>query len=220
MDEERLDPGLWATLDRQKHESAPAHQAFLDYVQLGPERSLRLLHAVYVKRAASDPQADSPPTTKLSTLFTWSARYNWQLRLAAYRAERQKFDQAVWEQRRATVREADWAAGETLRALATQVLAQSPQFVKAARRLIKGGKGEMDREVITLALDGAFVLKALDLASELQRQAAEVVPPTQRHEHSGPGGGPMQHSQVTIYLPDNDRTAAPDEPPEETDGDA
>jgi hypothetical protein len=209
--EERLDPGLWETLDRQPREPARAHQAFLDYVRLGAGRSLRQLHAVYVKRASSKPQADSPPTTRLSTLFTWSARHAWQPRLAAYREERQKADQAVWEQRRAAVREADWQAGEALRDLAAQVLAQTPQFVKTARRLVKGGKGVPDREVITLALDGTFLLKTLDLASALQRQAAEVLPATQRHEHSGAGGGPIQHSQVTIYLPDNGRTPVPDD---------
>jgi hypothetical protein len=190
-----LNPELWATLDRRKGETANAHQAFLDYVRLGAGRSLRQLHAVYVERASSSPQADSPPTTKLSTLFTWSARHAWQQRLAAYREERQKVDQAVWEQRD----------------LAAQVLAQTPQFVRTARRLVKGGKGVPDREVITLALDGAFLLKTLDLASALQRQAAEVLPATQRHEHSGAGGGPIQHSQVTIYLPDNGRTPVPDD---------
>jgi hypothetical protein len=211
-----LQPELWATLDRRTHEPSRSHQAFLDYVRLGAGRSIRQLHALYVERAASKPQADSPPSTRLSTLFTWSARYEWQKRLAAYREERQKFDQGVWEQRRAIVREADWMAGEELRTLATQVLAQSPQFIKSARRLIKGSDGAPDREVITLALDGTFLLKAIGLASELQRQAAEVLPATQRLEHTGANGGPIQTSQVTIYLPDNGRLPNPEGAPGDT----
>jgi hypothetical protein len=135
----------------------------------------------------------------------------WSDRAQAYDDHLADLDRARWEQRRAAVRESDWLAGEELRDLAAQVLAQSPQFIKSARRLIKGGKGEVDREVITLGLDGTFLLKAIGLASELQRQAAEVLPATQRLEHTGAGGGPIQHSQVTIYLPDNGRTPVPDD---------
>ncbi len=62
-------------------ESPDAALAFQDYVGLGPSRSLTMLHEAYLKRAqtASD---SGVPTRRIATLKLWSARFNWQERLA------------------------------------------------------------------------------------------------------------------------------------------
>lgn len=54
-----------------------AEQAFLDYVGLGPGRSLSAL----AERYQTDTK--TPPTKRLKTLKDWSVRYHWQTRLAA-----------------------------------------------------------------------------------------------------------------------------------------
>ena len=106
----------------------------------------------------------------------------WEQRAQAYDDHLAQLDRERWEARRRAVRERDWTAGEELRDLAAKVLAQAPQFVKTTRRLLRGHDGAPDREVITLGLDADALLKTLKLASELQRQAAEVPPPKQQHD--------------------------------------
>jgi hypothetical protein len=57
-------------------ESAKAYQAFVDYVNLGPQRSLRKLVERYNK-----------PPTYLRQLAVWSTEYGWQDRIKAMAAE-------------------------------------------------------------------------------------------------------------------------------------
>lgn len=60
-------------------ETAKAKQAFEDYFQLGPKRSLQKLLTEYEKRhqTATKP----PPTLRLRTLKTWSREHGWQERI-------------------------------------------------------------------------------------------------------------------------------------------
>jgi hypothetical protein len=181
-------------LERLPGETARAYAAFLDYVRLGDGRSLRGLlthyqtqqgqasHGKKRQQTASKPPAEKPPTLRLKTLFEWSTRYRWQERLAGYQAERARREQAVWEQRRAEVREADWQVSAELRELVRAALAQLPQFIKTTRTYVKGRDGEPDREIVTVQHDLPALLKALELASKLQRLAAEVPPPVFQHD--------------------------------------
>jgi hypothetical protein len=57
-------------------ESAKAYQAFVDYVNLGPTRSLRKLVEFYNR-----------PKSYLAQLAVWSDEYNWQERLKQLAAE-------------------------------------------------------------------------------------------------------------------------------------
>lgn len=132
----------------------------------------------------------------------------WEERAAAYDNYLAELDRLKWQQRHRQLREQDWQAGTELRDLAAQILQHTPQFLKTTRRIIKGREGQPDQVVTTVELDGAFLLKTIKLASDLQRQATEITPP-QKHEHSGPGGGPIQTqaSEVHLYLPHNGREA-------------
>lgn len=208
LDADAQSLGQWQALARRKGESAKSHAAFLDYVRMGAGRSLSKLQATYCVQSESEV---SPPTKRLATLKKWSSANDWQKRLAAYQQERETHDQVVWEERRRALHEADFTTGDALRELASQILAQTPQFLKTTRRLVKGGEGAPDREVITVELDGALMLRTLKLASDLQRQASGA--DIQKHEHSGPGGGPIrtQGSQVHLYLPDNQRDTVIDD---------
>ena len=59
---------------QQLPEAMPAHvaQAFDDYYEMGSDRSLRGLHALYMARVGDDPE---PPCRRLNTLGEWSKRY-------------------------------------------------------------------------------------------------------------------------------------------------
>ncbi len=61
-------------------ESVKARQAWADFVAMGPERSIRTLHAQYTERGQSGGEAGAP-TRRRSTLDTWAARFGWQVRL-------------------------------------------------------------------------------------------------------------------------------------------
>lgn len=65
-------------------ESKAAHSAMLDYLRMGTKRSLRSLHKRYTAQTSS-----KPPTTKLNSLTTWSNKFDWVKRAAAYDAEQQ-----------------------------------------------------------------------------------------------------------------------------------
>jgi hypothetical protein len=183
--EQALDPSAWEALAQRDGETAKAHAAFLDYVLMGPGRSLRKLYAKYRGRTEIGPGAEKPPTRRLATLSEWSVKYDWQERLTAYQEERDRREQEAWEARRKAVREADWEAGEALRDLAADILAETPNFLKTTRRLVKGKGGQPDREVITVGIEIAALIKALELASKLQALAAGVEPPEQKVKVGG-----------------------------------
>lgn len=150
-------------LARLAGETARAYAAFLDYVRLGDGRSLRRLYESYLHgekrpQTAHKAPTEKPPTLRFETLADWSVRYRWQERLVAWQTERQRREQALWEQRRAEVRETDWQLGQALREQAERLLA-------------------------TATWDTDALLKAIELASRLQRLAAEVPPPVLRQTH-------------------------------------
>ncbi len=78
-----------------RHETAKAAQAFADYVDLGPDRSIRNLHAEYLKRSQSGTKP--LPTQRLGTLKEWSSRFGWQDRIteAINQCSRQKLEAAA-----------------------------------------------------------------------------------------------------------------------------
>ncbi|HML22101.1 MAG TPA: hypothetical protein PKD09_10645 [Aggregatilinea sp.] len=179
-----------AECEQLASETNKAYAAFMDYCRLGPGRSLAKLLDRYQTETKPGPDLPPivPPTKRLATLKDWSGRFDWQKRVEAWDKAQDEAEQALWEARRRRIREADWTAGESLRKLAAQLLEQTPQFFKTTRRLVKGQNGAADREVITLALDQATLFKAIELASKLQRQAAELYD-VHRMEHSGIDGG-------------------------------
>ena len=61
-------------------ETPRARQAFTDYLDLGPGRSLEKLHTLYQARGQTVGKA-GVPTLRLNTLQTWSSAFGWQARL-------------------------------------------------------------------------------------------------------------------------------------------
>lgn len=162
-------------LDRLADETIKANAAFRDYVAMGPGRSLRELLRRY-----NEPNTQKPPTKHFATLAEWSTRFYWQRRLDAWVRLTEAELQKNFKERAQHIRQADYDIGQSLRDLAAKILAESPKFVKASRKLVKGEDGRLDREVVTLALDGHLMLKAVETASKLERQAAEIEEPARR----------------------------------------
>ncbi len=165
--------GIWEKLD---DEPGKVYRAFLDYCQMGAGRSLTKLQKRYQSAAEALPLSDpvEPPTKRLQTLKTWSVKWDWQRRVEAWDKAQQEAEDALWRERQLKIREQDWETGTDLRDLVDTMLREGVNFIKTKRRFIKGDpeKGVPDREIITMALDGQFLVKAAEAASKLQRLAA------------------------------------------------
>ena len=89
---------------RQKGESTKAHQAYLDYREMGVGRSLRKLQELYTCEDA--PHApDNLPTKHITTIERWSSRYDWQTRIIEWEAYLQAEREAAAEKARQDERE-------------------------------------------------------------------------------------------------------------------
>ncbi|MDH5505756.1 MAG: hypothetical protein OEZ02_00865 [Anaerolineae bacterium] len=200
MDTFSFDPA--APLKQADGESRAANQALQDYVYMGAGRSLRKLLAQYSKQIANKQQTAKPPTSRWSTLAGWSSKYAWQSRLDAWLALKRQQDAELWDERQDEIRSADWELGETLRKLATRILGEAPNFLKAKQKIVRGKRDkdgnqlEPDQVIITLAIDANLAVKAGEAASKLQRLAAGLETEIESHDHQ---------VQVSVYLPDNER---------------
>lgn len=198
------DTPLWERQDWDTDASFAAFQLWL--LQEDRPRSLDAAYRLKVGREsytggtqirASDTwrlwfQARDKTGQPIAEAVTWTARAKaWDDHLAE--VERQK-----WAERQSQVRESDWELGGQLRALVLKTLAEDAQrFIRDKRRVIKGADGLPDREIITLSINTLALIRAAEVASALQRQAAEILPPAQRHEMTGRDGGPLEVNDVT-----------------------
>lgn len=205
----RHDPDRFGALRQIDSETAKAHQAFLDYVRMGAGRSIRALHASYEQQSDDKTTAKKPPTKTLRTIMRWSSRYNWQDRLKAYTEQRLVFEQALWEERRFEQRQQEWKLKNKL-ADSAEKMADWPIQRATVTEYYPDGRPKI---VIfePVGWNKGDAARFAKTSSELGRAAAEMVI-TQKHEHSGPGGAAIQtqSSQVTLYLPDNQRETGTD----------
>lgn len=159
----------WA---QQKNETGRAYAAFMDYCRMGPGRSLS-------KLLDRQKTGNEPATTKrFRTLADWSVKFAWQARVAAFDIYQEAQTQALWEERRRQMLEADWAQGEALRGLGAKILAEAPKFLRRSETTLANGN-----IVITIELDAHLAVKAIQAGSNLQRLATDE--PTERVSLSG-----------------------------------
>ncbi|MGD9099372.1 MAG: hypothetical protein PVF45_02750 [Anaerolineae bacterium] len=192
-----------APLARAPGETRKANDALRDYWLMGSGRSLRKLHQTYTKHAPGE-----PPTRHLRTLKGWSAKYQWQARIDRAKELDDAANQAQWAQRRREVRESDWKDGDKLRDKAGELLDELSRFKRTTESEGTDPKTGEKVRIITVGLSANLnqIAGALKAASGLQRRAAEVLPPTQRHEITGRDGGPVTHKRETDWsgLDDDD----------------
>lgn len=160
-----------------KPESRKAQRAFGDYCRLGYVRSLQRLFALYTEmRSSNDPKVrGTVPTSMISTLYSWSSRYDWHERAAEYDTQVEEDDEKEWRERRRQVNHMDYEDGQELRELGKKVTAQAKIYSKSSRKLVKGKDGEPDKEVVVIGIDAALGINAIMTASKLQRQATGQV---------------------------------------------
>lgn len=96
------DPALPAIRQDGRPEPARANRALLDYLRLGPARTIPDLHAGY--RAQPN-----PPTASYETLRFWSADYEWTRRAAEYDQLEEKRLKAETAARRASILQTGFA---------------------------------------------------------------------------------------------------------------
>lgn len=164
-----------APIQKVKGESWKANTALKDYYLMGGSRSLRKLLSIYKKQAISKDTAkkgdrDPPPTNSINTINSWSKRNRWQERVIDQAAIDTNTDLAKWAQRRDEIREEDYKAGKKIRGLAIEILEHTPEYI------IKKEFSKRGSDIITIikALDGHLMLKAFDIASNLQRVSADM----------------------------------------------
>lgn len=152
-------------LHRRPGESLRANQALRDYALLGPGRSIRKLLEKY--KSSKNPPGSTPPTLRQGTIEKWSSQFSWQARVAAWEQTLAAEDELLWVERRRKGREDEWDQGTALMSLASSILAEGPKFLHSTRRYDKA----LNREIITVSLDGHLAVKALEAASKLRRLA-------------------------------------------------
>jgi len=185
-------------------ETTQANAALNDYALLGEGRSLALLALEYQSRPKVGQK--KPPTRQLSMLKTWSSRFDWQARVAAYdeirrAALRQEVDR-LWVERQTISREQTWKDAQQLRAKVAKMLefpvgrAESEHDVQTT----PDGKTTIINKTIIMPSRWSFytVAQMLDIASKLERLAVEL--PTER-----------QHLQIDGLTPKDLETMSRDE---------
>lgn len=174
-------PGHWDEL--LPGESAKAFQAFMDYAEAGPSRSLRKLLEHYVQTPRAG-KAVQPPARSLATLSKWSARYQWRRRALEYDYEQQEIRRVQMREirlsRQEQLAEQDWRVSQELRRVSNEVLDEAFKFFRSmvtrspATRDSKGNIIGPERVIQTVAIKTRDALTAAKLASELGRLAAEM----------------------------------------------
>ncbi len=179
---------------------------------MGPTRSLLALYEQErAQRGATRRSGTGIPGSWRKAADTWQ----WLTRCEAWdQAERERA-QAEWQERQHAIREADYAVGQRLRDLARLILDEGPKFISAKRRVVSKGRpakvdaegnlldpGEPEQIVVTLALNADLAIKAVDAASKLERQAAEMARVKQAVEITGKDGAPLIPVRtITIEMP-------------------
>src|SRR3989304_4307853 len=74
----------YPSLKQLPNETPAAYQAFIDYIDMGWERSLRSLVALYKAQAKEGRQT---PTKNIDRVMKWSVEHEWQRRLGQWRQD-------------------------------------------------------------------------------------------------------------------------------------
>ena len=180
-------------------ESTKSHQALLDYWMMGSARSLPKLADRYNTLPEyiqpDHPSYRDPPTRQLQTLKRWSSEHEWQKRIGQAQLLWIEEMEETWRTRQLEIRDADYHQGQRLRDAIEEVVAQIPNFIQQRRRVTE--ENGRTREIVTIRLNESFFLKALQLASDLQRKASGLDKSTIVHEGTGDSG------QILIELTDS-----------------
>lgn len=179
-------------LARCPAETKKAHLALIDYAHQGPGRSLRKLHQAYISRqGSSSSRVDfEPPTKRLATLETWSAKYNWVDRVAQFDHLQTQDKAAEYQQRLADFQDRLFNNSEELLARAEAVLS----FPLTEEILERDEEG---RELVILRPINFNLRDAATLLETAEKLVARISgQPTYRIELDQNVKGSLDHSVV------------------------
>ena len=155
------------TIPQRDDETPKAYTALCEYIKMGEGRSLEKLQKA---------RNESGIKTSISTLGLWSSKFQWQARVKQYLADEQSALAAQWIARQERVKRQDFSQARKLRKLADQMLASAPKFIEAHTTIQQRADGTI-REITSIELKAELMLKAIDTASKLQRQATGLDTP-------------------------------------------
>jgi len=165
---------------RMPGESERANMALIDYVVMGPARTLAKLMAEYRAQAATGRQ---PPTTRIATIKSWSSKYRWQARLAIIIAAEKDAALTDYAERQAAFRDRAWRDHEKVGELFDKIMDRAPAYldtrvVKQGRPALKDAKGNIvdrgEARVVTTRLNTADAVRLRKLGLDLGETGAAV----------------------------------------------
>lgn len=177
---------LW---EKQPWESAQAFRAFHTcYLAQDPPRSLEAAYRAYRLNGGC---AEVDRLKAPGTWQNWARGQNhrgaliagsssWAERGQAWEDHLAALDREKWEQRRKQIREDDWEAGQLLRKRAREILEDPEAFRKYTFTTTATGATHEKTELLTGA-----AITATELASKLERLAAEMETDRTKLEHAG-----------------------------------
>jgi hypothetical protein len=170
-------------LKRLDGESEAANGALNDYARMGYGRSLKRLHEHYVELA----KTEYVPSTSYGTVNTWSTKYDWVDRVAAWTDIERKRQENLWRERRDSLRSKEWSNYERLQDIVSEMLEVVPQFISRKEKIVDDGtptvilqngdvikRGTPEKLVITLKANTTAIIQFIKTASEIGRKAAEM----------------------------------------------
>lgn len=189
---------------RIEGETLKAIRACNDYLRMGPGRSLQKLRQIYAKSTL-----EIPPTIHLRTLQDWSARFEWQLRVASYDAAAEEQKTALAQDAMQTGLAATYERVLVLKKLAATLsteiwqgdgsLVPGKVWLKDAKQI---GAGPLAERVDLIRFNAPLIEQFRGVLDDLARETGGR---KQQLEHSGPGGGPIKTQDVG--LTDEERLA-------------
>lgn len=168
-------------LGRALNETRKAHTGLRDYWAIGPGRSIRKLHQMYMETTSQE-----PPTRVLRTILGWSTKYSWQDRIDR---AKEIADDEIAELERQVRRDTVLTSGFALRyerVAALQALADllQEELLEEDKRWLPDvkqiGGGEYAERVDIVRFNNAIIEQ---FRKTLEDIAAEMGDRVQRQEH-------------------------------------
>lgn len=113
----------------------------------------------------------------------WSIKYQWVKRSAAWDQHVAQQDADLWLERKAELRQRDWAMGDEFRRVVEEGLIEAKRFIRRKTEIIPGENGKPTQIIITEQFDIVGLAKVGEQASKFQRLATDN--PTDIHKWSG-----------------------------------
>jgi hypothetical protein len=147
-------------------ESPRAIDAFNEYYQMGPDRSLPNLHELYKNRAENAPKNRKIKVPALTTLKLWSTTFNWQKRI--FDLEKSSVDEEIAAKRAKKLENAEKVDEE-------QAAVSRGLWIEAAKLLSERIKSkDISNNALVLLVKESWAVHRLSVGSSTARIENEL----------------------------------------------